>query len=119
MNFLGNFLWLIFGGFILAVCWFFVGILWCVSLIGIPIGIQCFKFAELALSPFGRDIVYGESAVSLFLNIIWLICGGLELAVTAVLIGLVLCVTIIGIPFGIQSFKFAKLSLMPFGARVI
>lgn len=71
------------------------------------------------LAPFGRRVVYGGGAVSLLLNILWLLFGGFEIAVVSAVIGLVLCVTIIGIPFGTQCFKFAKLALMPFGAAVL
>lgn len=118
MNFIGNFLWLIFGGLILSLCWFIIGLLWCITIIGIPVGIQCFKIAELALCPFGRTVEYGGGAVSFLLNILWIIFGGLELAVTSLIIGIILSITIVGIPFGIQCFKLAKLSLMPFSATI-
>jgi uncharacterized membrane protein YccF (DUF307 family) len=76
--------------------------------------------ANLQLFPFGKDISYsGIGAGSLLVNIIWIFIGGIELAVTNVVIGGLLCLTIIGIPFGLQSFKMAKLSLMPFGAKII
>ena len=92
----------------------------CITIIGIPLGIQCFKFASLMLAPFGRDLDYSRSGVgSLLINILWIMFLGWELAITAVVIGLVYCVTIVGIPFGIQAFKFAKLALMPFGARIV
>ena len=79
---------------------------------------QCFKFASLAFFPFGKEINYGGGAVSLFANILWLILSGIPLALSAAVNGLLLCCTIIGIPFGLQCFKIAKLSLMPFGASV-
>ena len=120
MRFIGNVLWFIFGGVILAVLWFVAGLLCCVTIIGIPLGIQCFKFASLMLWPFGRDIDFSKAGVGSFLvNILWILFLGWELAVTALVIGLVYCVTIIGIPFGLQAFKFAKLALMPFGARIV
>lgn len=81
-------------------------------------GVQCFKFASLAFCPFGKHIRYGGGSVSTIANIIWLIVSGIPLAASAVLNGLLLCVTIIGIPFGQQCFKFAKLALSPFGASV-
>jgi uncharacterized membrane protein YccF (DUF307 family) len=118
MGCLGNIIWFIFGGFILGLSWLVVGLLWCITIIGIPVGIQCFKFAGLSFFPFGKEIVFGGGAISLFLNIVWIIFGGLELAVEAATIGLVFCVTIVGIPFGLQCFKIAKLALMPFGAAV-
>lgn len=119
MSCLGNILWMIFGGLLLALAWAVFGLLWCVTIIGIPVGIQCFKFAGLALAPFGRNIIYGGGVGSLLLNVLWLIFGGLELAVTSAVIGLMLCVTIIGIPFGVQCFKLAKLALMPFSAELV
>ena len=95
-----------------------MGVLWCVTIVGIPIGRQCFKFASLAFAPFGKDVEYGGGAVSLIVNIIWLLISGIPLAIAAAINGLVLCCTIIGIPFGMQCFKIAKLALMPFGAKV-
>ena len=119
MKFLGNLLWLVLCGFWLALFWSIVGLLWCISIIGIPVGVQCFKFASLMLAPFGRHIVIGTRPASVLLNVLWLVFGGIELALTSAGIGLALCVTVIGIPFGLQCFKFANLALLPFGARVI
>ncbi|SDN13873.1 YccF domain-containing protein [Acetanaerobacterium elongatum] len=118
MSCLGNILWFIFGGFILGISWFIEGLLWCISIVGIPIGVQCFKFAKLAFFPFGKEVRYGGGPVSLLVNIIWIIIGAIPLATEAAILGCVFCVTIIGIPFGLQCFKFAKLALMPFGASV-
>lgn len=119
MGCLGNLLWFIFGGFLSGLSWFLTGILWCITIIGIPVGLQCFKFASLSLFPFGKEVVYGGGAGSLILNIIWLIVSGLPLALEHLVLGVVLCITVIGIPFGIQQFKLAKLALMPFGAEVV
>jgi uncharacterized membrane protein YccF (DUF307 family) len=116
---LGNGLWIIFGGLILAFLWAFVGLLWCITIIGIPIGLQCFKFANLSLAPFGRDVQYGGSTVSVLVNIIWLLICGVPLAIVTALIGVFMFCTIIGIPFGIQYMKMAKLALMPFGATIV
>lgn len=118
MSILGNIFWFIRGGFLSGLSWLIAGVLWCVSIIGIPIGIQCFKFAGLAFWPFGKDIVYGGGAVSLLANIVWLIVSGIPMAVGNVAVGIICYITIIGIPFGKQFFKIAKLSLMPFGAEV-
>lgn len=118
MGCLGNIIWFIFGGFILGLSWLLAGILWCITIIGIPIGLQCFKLAGLSFWPFGKKVVYSTSSVSFLVNIIWLIISGLPLALVHCVSGLILCITIIGIPFGMQSFKLAKLALMPFGARV-
>jgi uncharacterized membrane protein YccF (DUF307 family) len=110
---------LIFGGLTGAISWFLAGCLWCVTIIGIPVGLQCFKIAGLSFWPFGKQVVYSNSSMSLLVNIIWLIVSGLPLAIGHFISGLLLCITIIGIPFGRQSFKLAQLALMPFGARVV
>lgn len=119
MGCLGNFLWFIFGGFWQGLSWSFAGLLWCITIVGIPIGVQCFKFAKIAFFPFGKEIYYGGGAVSLIANVIWLIVSGIPLALASVCNGLLLCITIIGIPFGKQCFKMAKLALFPFGAEVV
>ena len=119
MSLIGNILWLLCGGIFSGMMWLFSGLLWCITIIGIPYGKQCFKFASLSFCPFGKEVYYGGGAVSLLANIIWIIFFGIGMAITNATIGLLLCVTIIGIPFGKQFFKIAKLALMPFGARVI
>lgn len=98
--------------------WLATGLLWCITIVGIPVGLQCFKFASLSFFPFGKEVRYGGGAGSMLLNIIWLIVSGLPLALESVVIGALLCVTIVGIPFGLQQFKLAKLALMPFGSEV-
>ena len=118
MGCLGNIIWFIFGGFIMGLTWLLAGLLWCVSIIGIPVGLQCFKFASLAFMPFGKTIRYSGNAGSVLLNILWLVFGGLVICIEAAVIGLVFCITIIGIPFGLQCFKIAKLALTPFGSHI-
>lgn len=119
MGCLGNIIWFIFGGFVAGIGWLLAGAIWCVTIIGIPIGLQCFKLAGLSFWPFGKKVVYSNSTASVLINIIWLIISGLPLALVHCVSGIILCVTIIGIPFGLQSFKLAKLALMPFGAKVV
>lgn len=119
MGCLGNIIWLIFGGLVGAVAWFFAGCLWCITIIGIPIGLQCFKFASLSLAPFGKDVVYQGNSVSLILNILWLLVSGIPLAIAHIISAFFLTITIIGIPFAKQSIKLARLALMPFGAQII
>ena len=119
MGCLGNVLWFVFGGLIMGLSWGLAGVLWCITIVGIPIGTQCFKFASLAFFPFGKEVVYGGGVGSLLLNILWMIFSGIPLAIEAALIGCLFCVTIIGIPFGMQCFKLAKLALMPFGAEIV
>lgn len=119
MSLIGNILWLIFGGLLSAISWVIAGLICCLTIIGIPFGKQCFKFAELAFAPFGRDVNFGGGTVSLLVNIIWLLIFGIPMALGNIISGIFLCCTIIGIPFGLQFFKLAKLSLMPFGAKIV
>lgn len=119
MKFLGNIIWFVFGGFISFLSWIFIGLLWSITIIGLPVGIQCFKIARLSAWPMGRDVIVSTEGSSLFFNLIWIIFGGIEIAATHMIIGLLLCLTIIGIPFGQQHFKLAKLALFPFGADII
>lgn len=119
MGILGNIIWFLCGGLWQGLSWMLAGVLWCITIIGIPIGLQCFKFAALVFFPFGKDIRYGGNAVSVIANVFWTILSGIPLALIAVLNGLLLCCTIIGIPFGLQCFKIAKLALCPFGATVV
>lgn len=119
MSVVGNVFWLIFGGLLSAIAWFFAGIICCITIIGIPVGLQCFKFAKMVLWPFGTDIDYGTmGSGSIILNIIWILFCGWELALNSIFWGVICCITIIGIPFGMQHFKFAGLALLPFGAKV-
>ena len=119
MSCLGNLLGFIFGGFISGLSWALAGCLWCITIIGVPYGIQCFKFASMSFFPFGKEIVYGGGTVSFLVNIIWILVSGIPLALEHVTFGCLLCITVIGIPFGLQHFKLAKLALMPFGASII
>ncbi len=119
MNFLGNIIWLVFGGIFSSIAWFIAGLVLCITIIGIPFGLQCFKIAAFVLWPFGKEIEIGQFGVGgLLLNILWILLLGWELAITHLVFGAILCITIIGIPFGIQHFKFAKLAFVPFGARL-
>ena len=118
MSIIGNILWFIFGGFLSGISWCIAGLFWCITIIGIPYGVQCFKFAKLSFMPFGKDVTYGGGTVSLVVNIIWTIFFGIPMALENFFIGCIWCITIIGIPFGLQFFKIAKLALAPFGAKV-
>lgn len=122
MNLLGNLIWLVFGGFLAALCYFFGGLVLCCTVIGIPWGLQCFKIAGFILMPFGLKVVSDSSnsgCLATVANIVWIICGGLASAIIHVLMGVLLSITIIGIPWGRQHFKLVELSLMPFGKRVV
>lgn len=118
MSFLGNILWFIFGGWYTALSWFVVGLLWCITIVGMPYGLQCFKFAKLSACPFGKDVEYSGTPGSFLLNIIWIILTGVPMAIEHFVTGIILCCTIIGIPFGLQHLKMAKLALAPFGTSV-
>lgn len=119
MRFIGNIIWVIFGGLLGAVAWFAAGLLLCITIIGIPFGVQCFKIAGFVLWPFGREVEIGNfGACGFILNILWILILGWELAVFHVIVGAIFCVTIIGIPFGLQHFKLSMLGLVPFGARI-
>ena len=118
MRMLGNILWIIFGGLLSALGWIAAGCLWCITIVGIPIGVQCFKLSAISLNPFGKEVEYDGGTVSFIVNILWIVFSGIELAIVNLSLAAVLCMTIVGIPFGMQFFKIAKLSLMPFGAHV-
>ena len=122
MNFLGNLIWLIFGGIIIAIEYFIGSICLMITIVGIPFGIQTLKMASLSLWPFGRDTVVHSRAsgcLYIIMNIIWLITGGIWIAITHAIFGLILCVTIIGIPFGLQHFKLTAIALSPFGRDIV
>ena len=119
---IGNIIWLVLAGVWMAALYLVVGLIQCVTIIGFPFGIQSFKLAVYALWPFGRVVVQRtdrDPGVSCIGNILWLLLGGLELAIAHIVTGLLLCVTIIGIPFGIASFKLAGLALLPFGKTIV
>lgn len=119
MKTIGNILWFLLGGIFSGLSWIFWGVLWCITIVGIPIGLQCFKLAGLAFWPFGRTVEYQGGAGSFIINVLWFLFGGLEMALANLMLGVIMCVTIIGIPFGMQFFKLAKLSLAPFGAVIV
>jgi uncharacterized membrane protein YccF (DUF307 family) len=120
MKTIGNILWLILVGWHTAIGWLLLGVLLCLPIITIPFAVQCFKFSGFSLWPFGRVAVraHGVRPGSLLGNILWLI-PGLLLALAYAIGGLILFITIIGIPFGIQAFKFAGLALSPFGRVIV
>lgn len=118
MSVLGNLIWFVFGGAITGFLWCFVGIIWSITIIGIPVGKQCFKIARLCFFPFGKIVEYSGGTGSFLLNILWIAFTGWSLAVEATTIGLLYCITIIGIPFGKQYFKIAKVALIPFGTII-
>lgn len=121
MSFLGNFVWLIFGGFISGLFYILGGILVSITIIGIPFGKQAFKLGIATMTPFGREIQVNEefdNPLNLIFNIIWVILFGWEIAISHLLHGIVLGITIIGIPFAKQHFKLIPLALFPFGREL-
>jgi uncharacterized membrane protein YccF (DUF307 family) len=122
MSFLGNLIWLIFGGFLVFIEYMVAGFLLCLTIIGIPFGLQAFKLAMLALWPFGTTIGLKPSApgcLSTIMNLIWLLIGGIWIALTHLVFGILLGITIIGIPWAKQHFKLVSLALTPFGREII
>ena len=119
MSVIGNILWFIFAGFWQGVSWCLVGLVWCITIVGIPVGTQCFKMAGLAFFPFGKEVEYGGGAGSAILNVLWFVFGGVFLALEALLNGVLLCITVIGIPFGLQCFKQAKLGVFVVKIEII
>ncbi|HXL54722.1 MAG TPA: YccF domain-containing protein [Chitinophagaceae bacterium] len=122
MNLLGNLIWLIFGGLLSALGYFFGGLILCLTIIGIPFGLQCFKIAALVLWPFGKKVISTDGSsgcLAVIFNIIWLLTGGLYAAIMHIVFGLLLFITIIGIPFARQHFKLVEISLMPFGKEIV
>ena len=122
MNIFGNLIWLIFGGLLSALGYLLGGVVLCLTIVGIPWGLQCFKLAELVIWPFGRRVISdgnNTGCISVLFNLIWLICGGLYTAFIHLIMGIILSLTIIGIPWGRQHFKLIKISLFPFGKRIV
>ncbi len=121
MRFLGNILWLIFGGLTTALSYFSAGLTLCITILGIPWGIQCFKLGMLCLWPFGATVISSKSptgCLRLPLNILWFIVG-FFIALQHLLFGVLLYITIIGIPFGNQHFKMIGIAFAPFGKEVV
>ena len=122
MKLLGNLIWLIFGGIFIAIEYLVGSIILMITIVGIPFGIQTLKLASLALWPFGRDTraqVRSSGCLYILMNVIWLLTGGIWIAASHAIFGVLLCITVIGIPFGLQHFKLASIALSPFGRDII
>lgn len=121
MKELGNILWILFGGFIIALEYLIASILLMITIVGIPFGIQALKMADIALWPFGRDTRTTQSAsgcLPTLFNLLWILVGGFWIFLTHLILGLLCAITIIGIPFARQHFKLASLALTPFGREI-
>ena len=121
MNFLGNLLWLVLGGLLVALLYFAAGLLLCITIVGIPFGIQLFKLGSYALWPFGHELVDRPNepgCLSIVMNLLWILQGWWEVAIVHLVCGLVFCITFVGIPWGIQHFRMALNSIFPFGKEI-
>lgn len=122
MSILLNIIWFILGGFLIALAYILGGILLCLTIIGIPFGIQCFKLSILGMAPFGREVRETEppgGVIAVIMNIIWIILPGLELALAHLLLAAFFAITIIGLPLAAQHLKMTRLAILPFGFRVV
>ena len=122
MTFLLNIIWFLLGGFVVFFAYLIGGLILCLTIIGIPFGIQCFKLSILGLAPFGKEIRDTEppgGALAVIMNVIWILLPGLELALIHLFLALIFAITIIGLPFAKQHLKLTRLALMPFGFRVL
>lgn len=121
MSLLGNLVFLVFGGFLIFLGYVLGGILLCLTIIGIPFGIQCFKLAGGVLAPFGREVREKEppgGCVSILLNVLWILLPGLELAIMHLVLAGIFAITIVGIPIALQHIKLIPLALLPFGREM-
>lgn len=118
MSILGNIIWFILGGFLVSLGYFISGILLCITIIGIPFGLQMFKIAGLALCPFGREVelMKNSGCLSVVFNILWIVLGWWEMALTHLVLALIFAITIIGIPFAKAHIRLMKMSMLPFGS---
>ncbi len=122
MNLLMNILWIILGGFITCVEYIIASLLLMVTIVGIPFGLQTLKLSMLALCPFGRQVRSAPNdggCLCVLMNVIWILVGGIWISLSHLVFGVILCITVIGIPFGLQHFKLAGLALTPFGKEII
>ena len=121
MNILLNIIWLLCGGFMIAIEYAISSLTLMITIIGIPFGLQTLKLAAVSLWPFGSDVASGgwpSGCLAGLMNLIWWFIGGIPIAMTHLVWGIILCLTIIGIPFGRQHFKLMRLALFPFGKSV-
>jgi len=122
MKLIGNIIWIVFGGFILAIEYIIASLILMITIIGIPFGIQTLKLGMLALWPFGSEVrerAHAGGCLTISMNIIWVLFGGIWIAISHLLFGILFYISIIGIPFGNQHFKLARLALTPFGKEII
>lgn len=118
MRFIGNIAWLLLGGLLTSAMYFVAGLVFCVTIVGIPFGVQLMKIGAFAFWPFGRTLAFDEGepgCLSTLGNLLWIVCGWWEIALVHFVCGCIFCITIVGIPFGMKHFEIAGASLLPFG----
>ncbi|MGB7413680.1 MAG: YccF domain-containing protein [Thermosynechococcaceae cyanobacterium] len=121
MSLLGNIIWLIFGGFFAGLGYIVGGLALCLTIVGIPFGLQTIKLGFATFAPFGKDIVVTRSADSLLalvLNVFWVLLFGWEIAIAHLISAFILAITIIGLPFAKQHLKLLVLAFLPFGREL-
>jgi uncharacterized membrane protein YccF (DUF307 family) len=117
MSFIGNLIWLIFGGFLAGLGYILGGLVLCLTIVGIPFGLQSMRLGVATLAPFGKEVVEEESGTGflrMVFNVIWILLFGWEIAIAHLVGGLILAITIIGLPFAKQHFKLIPVALFPF-----
>ena len=123
MSILGNILWIILGGGIFIFLEYLIsGFVLCLTIIGIPFGVQCLKLSFLGLVPFGKEVVDKESytgCLAVFMNVLWILLGGVWITLTHIIFAVLCAITIIGLPFAKQHIKLASLALTPFGRAIV
>ncbi|MDX1632400.1 MAG: YccF domain-containing protein [Thermoanaerobaculia bacterium] len=121
MSLILNILWFILGGFVAVLGYFLGGLVLCITIVGIPFGMQSFRLGMATMAPFGKEVVEsrsGAGTLKLVFDVLWILLFGWEIAVAHLVLGIVLCITLIGIPFGIQHFKLIPVSLFPFAREL-
>ena len=122
MNLIGYIIWVVFGGLLLSLGYIFGGLILCLTIVGIPFGVQIMRLGMFALWPFGGEVKPTDNVMGclpVLMNVLWIIFGGIEVALTHLTLGIAFCITIIGIPFGLQHFKLMMYAILPFGHRVV
>lgn len=129
MRAIGNFIWFIFGGILMGLAWWLVGLVAFVSIIGIPWGKACFVIGQFTFFPFGKEAIsrrelrqkddIGTGGLGILGNVVWFVFAGFWLAIGHLVSAVLCCLTIIGIPFGIQHLKLAGIALAPIGKTIV
>jgi len=129
MKAIGNFLWFVFGGFLMGLGWWLAGIICAITIVGIPCAKSCFVIGQFAFLPFGKEAIsrvelngtedVGTGVLGMIGNVLWFLVAGIWLAIGHVVTACACFITIIGIPFGIQHFKLAELALAPVGKTIV